>query len=177
AIAAFGICLRLFGLIIMPLIGLSMGAGTITGQNLGNDNIQRAEKTAIAAATFGFLIMIIISTISLIFPEAIMLIFVSDPQVVEIGKQLIRITIPTFSLFAISHGLGAVFSGSGKNTPLLISGIVSKWIFQLPFMLVCVLLLKLDIVYVWISFIIAGVAELFIVIYFYKKGDWKYNRV
>ncbi len=177
AMAAFGIGMRLFGLIIMPLVGLNMGAGTIVGQNLGSDNIKRAEKTSVAAAGFGFIIMIVISAITIIFPEQIIMIFSKESQVVEIGKQLIQITIPGFSLLAITFGLGAVFSGAGKNTPLLVSGIVSKWLFQLPFLVVCVFILKLDIIYVWISFVLVNFVELGVILFYYIKGDWKYNRV
>ncbi len=177
AMAAFGIGMRIFGLIIMPLVGLKMGASTIAGQNLGCDNIKRAGKTAVTAAGFGFLIMIVVSVITIIFPEQIIMIFNKEPQVVEIGRQLLQITIPGFSLLAITFGLSSVFSGAGKNSPILVSGIVSKWLFQLPFMLICVFILKLDIIYVWISFVLVNFVEFIVIVFYYIKGDWKYNRV
>ena len=49
SIAAMGIGNRLFGLAFMPLLGLLFGGSTITGQNLGAENIIRAEKTAYSA--------------------------------------------------------------------------------------------------------------------------------
>lgn len=64
AIAAAGIGMRILGLLFMPLIGLMMGGGTIVGQNIGNNQIDRAEKTAFAAAKLGLLFSLFASSIA-----------------------------------------------------------------------------------------------------------------
>ncbi|WP_432665633.1 MATE family efflux transporter [Wukongibacter baidiensis] len=177
AVAAMGIGNRLMGLIFMPLLGFSMGGSTIVGQNLGAQDVERADKTAKIAAKICVGIVSICSIFALAFPAQIMKIFVDDRNVIDIGIPMIRIIMPGMIALGVLFGLGTVFSGSGYNLPFLVSSLISRWIVQVPLLLLVVYALKLPIEMIWISFVISEIAEMVIVVIFYVKGKWKNVRV
>lgn len=176
-VAAFGIGNRLSGFMFMPLLGLSMGCSTIVGQCLGSENIDRATATAKSASLLGSLLMATVSIIAMFFPTEIMSIFINDNAVIEVGIPLIRIILPASIFAGIMMGFGSVFSGSGYNKPYLISSFVGRWLVQIPIMYVAVNILSLNVNWVWLAFVLAEATEMFVILFFYKKGDWKIIRV
>ncbi|KAB3530518.1 MATE family efflux transporter [Alkaliphilus serpentinus] len=177
-VAAMGIGNRLIGFAFMPLLGLSMASSTIVGQSLGYENLKRAKATARTATLFGSSLMMLVSIIVLIFPQHIMGIFISDsPEGIEIGKTMMRIIFPGLILAGVLMGHGSVFSGSGYNAPYLFASVAGRWCVQIPLMYIIVNMLKLQVEWVWVTFLIAEFVEVLVILYFYKQGKWELNRV
>lgn len=176
-LATFGIGMKLFNLVFLPLLGLAMGGSAVAGQNLGANKIERTRRTAIYASFLGIFITGIISSFTLTFPEQIIQLFINQREVIEIGKPMIYIITPSFIAVAISMGLNTVFAGSGYNLPYLISGIISRWFFQVPYSALVVYSWHLPIAYIWIGFLVAEFIELLVIFIFYSKGKWKTTRV
>ncbi|WBW97154.1 MATE family efflux transporter [Oceanirhabdus sp. W0125-5] len=177
AVAAMGIGNRIFGFAFMPLLGLSMGSSTIVGQCLGAENSERAKATAKYAAVYGASLMILVSIIAFIFPERIMGIFINEPEVIKIGIPMMRIITPGLILAGVVMGYGSVFSGSGYNAPYLISSVVGRWIVQIPMMILVVIILKLPIEWVCMTYIAADFGEMMVILTAYKRGKWERKRV
>ena len=177
AVAAMGIGNKLFGFAFMPLVGFAMGSSAIVGQCLGANDINRAKETAKQATLINVSLMVIVSLLALLFPSFIMKIFIDDPSVINVGVSMIRIITPALIGAGVAMGLGSVFSGSGHNTPFLMSSVISRWGIQIPLMFIMVIIFKLPIIFVWMSFVIADIVEMSIVYFFYKKGTWENKRV
>lgn len=176
-VAAMGIGGRLFNFAFMPIFGIVMGSSTIIGQCLGAEDIDRAKDTAKYAALVNFIMMSIVSIVAIIFPRQVMKIFIDDTNVIEVGKSMIQIMIPALALGGAAMGLASVFSGSGHNIPLLLSSLISRWGIQVPLLYIVTRVLKLSVLYVWGSFIVADAIEMLIVFISYKKGTWETKRV
>jgi len=182
AIAALGIGNRLSGLVFMPLFGLMSGGGTIVGQSLGAENIERAERTAHASSLLGGLTITALMTLAFIFPRPILRLFVDSPDAIEAGVAMLRIFGPSFSLVSFAIGLGCVFSGSGYNIPFLVSSLAGRWGAQVPVLALVVYALplagiSLGLPGVWASFLLSDTVETFVIIWFYRRGTWKTVRV
>jgi len=177
ALATFGIGMRLFNVVFLPLLGLAMGGSAVAGQNLGANQINRTHRTALWTAFIGSIITGIIAAVTVIFPEQIIRLFVNNNQVVEIGKNMIYIIAPSFVAIALSMGLNTVFSGSGYNFPYLMSGIASRWLFQIPFSALVVYVFNLPIFFIWIGFLVSEFIELLVILIYYYQGRWKNTRV
>jgi putative MATE family efflux protein len=182
AIAALGIGNRLGGLVFMPLAGLMQGGGTIVGQNLGAENVERAERTSKAASLFGGLSITILMGIGIAFPEPLLRLFVDSPETIAVGIPMIRIMGSSFIVASYAIALGCCFSGSGYNMPFLVSSIAGRWGAQLPFLLISTYLLPLiglpiGIIGVWSSFLLSDLVETTIIFIYYRKGEWKRVRV
>lgn len=177
AVAAMGIGNRLFGFAFMPLLGLTMGSSTIVGQCLGDDKLSRAKATARYASIYGALFMVVISIITFIYPERIMGIFIKEVEVINIGIPMMRIITPGLIMAGVTMGYGSVFSGSGYNRPYLYSSIVGRWVVQIPLMFLVVNVLKLPVIWVWMTFLAADFAEMMVILISYRIGKWEKIRV
>jgi putative MATE family efflux protein len=182
AIAALGIGNRLGGLVFMPLFGLMSGGGTIVGQSLGAENVERAERTARTASLFGGGAVTLLMGLGMIFPRAVLGIFVDAPETIAVGIPMIRIMGSSFIVASFAIALGCAFSGSGYNIPLLVASLAGRWGAQLPFLLLSTYVaplagLSLGIIGVWASFFLSDLVETIVIFGYYRKGEWKKKRV
>ena len=177
ALAALGIGRRLIGFAFMPLLGLLIGGSAIAGQNLGAGNIERAEKTAYTASILGGIIITLILLVMMFIPEMIMAVFTNSGEVINTGIPMIRLVSIGLLATGFMFGLASVFSGSGYNIPFLISSIVSRWLFQLPFLYLAIVIFKTPLFYVWVSFPLADLIELVLIVLYFKRGKWRSVRV
>lgn len=54
---------------------------------------------------------------------------------------------------------------------------ISRWVVQIPIMFYVACIIKGSLTFIWISFILADLVEMFIIIFLYKKGTWESKRV
>lgn len=80
-------------------------------------------------------------------------------------------------LLAILFGYSTVFSGSGYNWPFFISSVAGRWIGAIPFAFITIFILKLDIMWLWMSYVVGDLIEFIVIMYYYKKGDWQKKKV
>jgi putative MATE family efflux protein len=182
AIAALGIGNRLGGLVFMPLFGLMSGGGTIVGQNLGAERVDRAEATARTASLFGGLSITLLMGLGMIFPRPLLSLFVDSAETIAVGIPMIRIMGSSFIVVSFAIALGCAFSGSGYNLPFLVSSLAGRWGAQLPFLLLATYVLPrvgidLGILGVWSSFLLSDAVETALIVAYYRRGDWKRVRV
>jgi len=177
AVAATGIAGRIFGFAFMPLIGLAISSSAMIGQSLGTDDIKRSQKTANISGAFGAFLLLIFTICVIIFGEFLIGIFSDDLQVIKYGAEFL--TYGTIGLVFIAYGFGfsSAFSGAGYNKPVFVSSAISRWVVQIPFLLITVLLLNLPIIWVWLAYLVGDIADFLVKLYYYKKGTWKYKRV
>ncbi|HEY8541212.1 MAG TPA: MATE family efflux transporter, partial [Pseudothermotoga sp.] len=176
-LAVVGVVSRLMGLAFVPLMGFSMGASAIVGQNLGANKVQRAEKTVFLAALYGSLFVLIFVLLANFYPQVIMNLFVHEKDVIKEGVSAVRIGSWSMLIAALSISLMSSFFGAGYTLPAMISSIVGRWFAQLPYVIIVVVFLRLPSTYIWFSFIVAEIAELFYALFVFSKGRWKEYRV
>lgn len=177
ALAAMGIAQRVAHFFFVPLNGLMSGGSTIVGQNLGAQKVERAEQTSKAAAWLGLGSMAVLSLLAVAFPRQIFRLFTTEPAVIEMGRSVIYALLPMLLVAGFALGLATALAGAGYNMPFLISGIVSRWAVQVPFLFVTVQLLHLPFIYAAISFPVSELAGSVVIVIAYLRGRWKTWRV
>ena len=182
AIAALGIGNRLGGLVFMPLFGLMSGGGTIVGQNLGAENVERAERTAKTASILGGMTITVLMGLAIAFPAPVMRLFVDSVDTISVGVPMIRLMASSFIVVSFAIALGCAFSGSGYNIPFLVSSLAGRWGAQIPFLVIAAYALplvgiNLGIIGIWASFLVSDLVEAVVLIAYYRKGQWKKVRV
>lgn len=176
-LATVGVGIKLMNLVFMPVLGIFMGSGTIVGQNLGCEQVDRAKKTAYGTAILAVASISIVAIIGLIAPRAIMRFFTTDAEVIELGVDMIRIILPSMIPLGVGFGLACVFSGSGYNMPMLISCFASRWCAQIPFLWIAYSIFGKNPLIIWFSITIAEIVEMLVNVYYYIQGKWINNRV
>ena len=177
AVAALGIVYRLFVFALMMLVGLHMGAGTVAGQNLGAERLQRARSACRTAALIGLGLMLLLGALAWAWSRPLLGLFTVDPQAIELGVPLLRIFCLALLFLAVTFGLGSAFSAAGFNLPFLVSSLISKLAFQVPFLLLLRLAFRAPLNLVWASFLGTEIVELAVVWRYYRSGRWLKVRV
>jgi len=98
------------------MMGLGMGAGVLTGQNLGADQPERAEKTGWLALGIAEGIMILASGAIWMWAEYIVCIFNTDPSLVALAARFMRIAAAGYPVFSSIAVLQHVLGGAGEIT-------------------------------------------------------------
>jgi len=132
AVAAHGMLQRVEGLIIMPSMAVGMGSGVLVGQNLGARQSERAGKTVWLAFMMLESVIILCSVAVFLWPEAVVRIFSTEPDMVETAGSYLKIAAAGF----VAIGFWTVFmhslNGAGDTTPTMIISVVSIWLVGLP---------------------------------------------
>lgn len=177
AVAATGVAGRLFGFAFMPLVGLSMGGSTIVGQSLGVNEIERARKTAQLSGILGAFFLFFFVAVAFLVGPHVMGLFSDDPEIIALGTTFLRIGSVGLIFLAYGFGLSTVFSGSGFNLPFMYASVVARWAVQIPVLVITITWLKMDIVWVWWSYFLSDFSEFVVMLFYYKKGTWRFKRV
>lgn len=177
AIALAGIGAKISQFAFMPIFGFGMGGSAVVGHSLGRENLPEAKTAAKLASLMTGAVVTLFALFVCIFPKSVMSFFFSEPETLKASITMIRLLAISLIPLSFAMGLTVAFSGSGDNTPKLVSSVAARWLVQIPFLYAVVKILQLPLDFVWVSHIVSEIVELFVVVYFYKKGKWKNKRV
>ncbi len=171
--AGYQTALRLLMFFMLPAWGLSNAASTLVGQNLGAQQLERAELSVIKTAKYNVIFMVFITVLSLAGADLFVSFFTNDPQIQEVAVQAIRI----MSLGYIFYGVGMVlinaFNGAGDTwTPTWVN-LGGFWLFQIPLAYVLAKYFGLGPLGVFIAIPISETAITLAGIILFKRGKWK----
>ncbi|CCH49167.1 MATE family efflux transporter [Pseudodesulfovibrio piezophilus] len=97
ATAAYGIATRIDQIVLLPTIGLNIASLTITAQNYGAGHLDRIRATYRANLKYGAMLLLPLSVPILVFAKPLVSLFTSDPAVINIGAEYLR--IDAFTLY------------------------------------------------------------------------------
>ncbi len=199
-ITIFSIGNRLIGFFMMPAMGISNALSAIIGQNLGAQKIDRAVKSVGVSLRAVSSIMFVGCLIVFFFGGELIRFFINDPEIIENGYRMCRITSFAAFIFALSFVFIGVFNGSGHTKFSMIFNISRLWIFRIPLVFILsgrlmglvlfqnglwqkiLLLLSRPLTEypydaLWWSMLISNIIAGFGAFLIYKKGKWKKARI
>ena len=177
AVAGATIALRMLMFTTMPAWGMSNAAATLVGQNLGAGQPDRAEAAVWHIGWYNMAYMVAVAVLFFLFHEPIIGLFTSDPEVIAVGSEWLRII--SYSFFVYGWWMVSVqaFNGAGDTaTPTWIN-FVFFWLIQIP--LAWWLALRLDwgsSGVFWAVFISETGVGLF-TLWLFTRGKWKLAQV
>ena len=174
-VAAYTICMRLRILVMNPGFGIANSVAPLVGQNLGANQIERAEKSASVANILGAAIMAVIGAVFLIFPQTFIRIFSPDANVIEIGAVYLRFLSPTFGFIAFSLVLGKALNGAGDTLSPMMITLVSQLVIGLGLVIVLSYFIGLN--GVWLGIAVSNIVQGVAMWAWYHTGRWKRIKV
>jgi len=173
AVAAHTVILRIEMVLFMPAWGLGMAAGVLVGQNLGARLPQRAARSGWLATGLAETVTLVLSAVLFLWPEAVLGVFSSDPELVAVASVYLRIAVVGFVFLAVIAVIMQSLSGAGDTVPLMVVGIVMGWLVQLPLAFLLSRMTEMGEFGVrWAMVIGLGVGSIAYLLYF-RAGRWK----
>ncbi len=128
-IAAYTVGSRIGSFTGMVAMVFGMSVATFTAQNMGAGKTDRVKKGLMATMVMGVSVTLVLSLLTIIFPEFLIQLFIRDENVVAAGTNYLIICGLFNVFFAIMCIVNGLISGSGDTfTPMLISLLVLYFI-------------------------------------------------
>lgn len=177
ASAGYQIAIRNVVFFILPAWGLSNAAATLVGQNLGANQIERAEKSVMLTAKYNAIFMSFVMLLFVFFAEPIIRFFTTDLAVIGYGARALQIIGTGYIFYGIAMVMTQALNGAGDTKTPTIINFVCFWLFQIP--LAYFLAKGIDLKSTG-AFIAIPAAETLIAVlgyYYFKRGRWKQIKV
>jgi len=175
AVAAYGIGMRIRMATMMPGFGFSQASAVLVGQNLGAKKPKRATRSAWLTVGLYEILIVFLSTLIFVLAPFIVKTFNTNPEVVRIATQYLRIFSLTLVFLALSIVIGRSFNGAGDTvSPMVITGICLL-LFRIP---LAILLAKImSTTGIWLALGISDVVQGITMSGWFLRGKWKDKKV
>lgn len=177
AVAGATIALRVLMFTTMPAWGMSNAAATLVGQNLGAGQPDRAEAAVWHIGWYNMAYMVAVAVLFFLFHERIVWLFTTDPKVIAVGGEWLRIV--SYSFFVYGWWMVSVqaFNGAGDTaTPTWIN-LVFFWMLQIPLAWWLALHLEWGASGVFWAVFFSETAVGLFTLWLFSRGKWKLAQV
>ncbi|AJG39965.1 MULTISPECIES: MATE family efflux transporter [Thermotoga] len=173
AYAGHRIGINVESLSFMPAFGISVAITTLAGRYNGMGNRDHVLGVIRQGWILSLLFQVTVGVIIFLFPEPLIRIFTSDPQIVEIAKLPVKI-IGLFQFFlATEFTMNGALRGTGNTLPPMIITFISIWAVRLPVAYVMVKYFDLGLLGAWIGMISDIVFRSTLKLAFFLSGKWE----
>jgi MATE family, multidrug efflux pump len=173
--AAFAVSYtELFSLVTWTSVGLMGAAAAVAGQNLGAGNPDRADAAVHVAARFGFAGAMFVGIFFLFIPRQLLAIFgMNEPNVVEIGVQLLRVLSLSGLFIAVALTYTGGLQGTGDTRSPLYISIISQIVVPLGICFIIKETSTLDPIDIWIAILAGHATRCLLSVLRFKQGRWR----
>ena len=179
AMAAYGIGNKVNGLITLPSNGIGSAVATIVGQNIGANQIDRAEKGYKIARRVS-VIFLFVGGMILSRPflsEAIVGLFSTDEEVIAMAADFLSIMALWCFTNGVYNSTSGLFQGSGHTEVTMAVDATRLWVFRFATLYVCENWLHMGVRSIWYSVVVSNALSSVILYVVYRTGLWKKKRV
>jgi putative MATE family efflux protein len=133
--AGFGVGARVMQAMFLPVIAVAFAVAPVVGQNFGGRRADRVKQAFKSAAGITTGLMVLLTLLAQIAPDALIRAFTNDPSVIVFGSDYLRIISLNFVAMGLVFTSSSVFQGIGNTWPPLISSATRLALFALPAMI------------------------------------------
>ena len=127
AVAGYGAGERFVHVMLLPVLGLNTAIVSIIGQNFGANNYDRIKEAYYTAIKYGVSIMIISGFIVYFIADIIIGVFSNNLDVIESGKQYLKIQTFAFPAYTIFFMCNGFFIGLKKAEYAMASNLIRNF--------------------------------------------------
>ena len=149
-------------------------AAAVAGQNLGAKRPDRAEEAVHVAARMGLGVAASLGLLFLFIPRLILGAFgLDDPEVVEIGTQLLRVLSLSGLFIAVALTYTGGLQGTGDTKSPLYISIVSQIVIPLGICFFIDATGTLDPLDIWLAILAGHMTRCALSVVRFRQGEWR----
>ena len=171
--AAFGIGGRIIHIAMVPAFGLSQANATAVGQNLGAGWEERASQSVRRACLLIGIILLPITVGMFFWGRDISRVFINDPEVIQYGRDLFRITSPSVFAFGFIMVLMGSFQGSGHTVPVMVLNLSRLWLLRIPVTYILAIILGMGPTGLWWAMFFSNTVTAIAAMVWFSRGTWR----
>jgi MATE family multidrug resistance protein len=132
AVAASTALIQLLLVAVLPAMGFGIAAASLVGQSLGQKDPELARRWGWDVMRIAFPVVLCIALPGLLFPDAILGVFLEDPATIDIARWPLRLLAIALPLDAAGLVLMNALLGAGDSTRVLVVATGLQWLVFLP---------------------------------------------
>jgi len=157
--AGFGIGQRIIQAGFMPVVALGFAVAPVAGQNFGARRAERVLETFRRAALMVAAMMALFTVACLFAAEGMIRFFSSDPAVIAVGAEYLRIISWSLAAGGVVFVNGSMFQAMGNTIPPLIASFMRILVVAIPALLLS-RMPGFDLRWIWYLSVAASVLQL-----------------
>jgi Na+-driven multidrug efflux pump len=130
--AGFGIGMRIVQALFMPVVALGFSVAPVAGQNVGARLPHRVKAVFKDASLMAGGWMLLMAVVCNLVPAALIRLFSSDPAVVAVGDEYLRIVSWTFVPSGLIFVCSSMFQAMGNTIPSLVASVARIVVIAIP---------------------------------------------
>ncbi|MDD2210652.1 MAG: MATE family efflux transporter [Candidatus Cloacimonetes bacterium] len=131
-VASLGVASRVFTIPIFVFIGISIGIQALVGYTYGAKNYKRMKETIRTSVLISLSISALMTLLFALFPRELIMIFIKDQDIVNIGTLVLEAYVFAIPIAAISMIMMTSLQAMGKAFPALIVSLSRQGIMYIP---------------------------------------------
>ena len=173
----YAIASKLIQLTNIFSMSIRQASGAIVGQNVGAGQLNRVTSTVRCSLLLMTGTAIVLSVVSLLFPEAIFSCFTRDPEVIAYAIPFMRITCLLYFCSAVLGSYDSVVTGTGNSMLGFVGGLLDGVVFRLGLSFLFGWGLNMGVAGFFMGDVLARLAPIIIDMIYYHSGAWKRYRL
>lgn len=162
---------------ILPALAMSSAVSSMAGQNIGAGEYKRAKKTMMTGIGIAFAISLVVFAIVEAFPQPIILLFDTNPEVIATGTEYLRYIALDYIFVPFVFCMNGLAIGAGYTNFALFNACFSSILVRVPFAYLLVELTELGFNGIGLSTGLASIASIIVGIIFVCSGKWKKPKI
>ena len=130
--AGFGVGQRIVQAGFMPIVALGFAVAPVAGQNFGARKPERVRETFKRAVLMASAMTAFVTVACLFADEALIRVFSSDPAVIAVGAEYLRLIAWGTVASGIIYVNGSMFQAMGNTVPPLIASVTRILVVAIP---------------------------------------------
>jgi len=168
---------QLFSFITWTSVGIMGATAAVAGQNLGAGQPDRTVHAVRTAAGFGLILAAAIGATFLLFPGALLGIFMDDPVAVELGVELLRYLAVSGLFITVALAYTGGLQGTGDTKSPMYISFVSQLVIPLGMCFAIQTFSTLDPADIWLAIVLGHLSRAVMSVGVFKRERWRDIRV
>ncbi|HKD67086.1 MAG TPA: MATE family efflux transporter [Candidatus Binataceae bacterium] len=178
SVAAYGIGVRVMSCALVPAIGLSVATSALVGQNIGANQLARAERTNTVSCLLAFVTLSLAGLLAFWGAPSIGRFFIPQGgDVIGTSSVFIRAIALTFGFIGLQQVLTGSLRGAGDTVAPMVLAMISLWVLRFPLAYVLSTRTTLHVRGIWYAFPVTTVLSAVMAAYWFMWGGWREKRL
>ena len=162
---------------ILPALAMSSAVSSMSGQNIGAGEIERAKKTMFTGMGIAFAMSVFVFALVQIFPQTIISLFDTNTEVIAVGTEYLRYIALDYIFVPFVFCMNGLAIGAGYTNFALFNACFSSILIRVPFAYLIVNLTNLGFNGIGLATGLASAASIIVGAIFVASGKWKNPKI
>lgn len=162
---------------ILPALAMSSAVSSMAGQNIGAGEIDRAKKTMLTGMGIAFAMSAFVFALVQLFPQTIISLFDTNPEVISIGKDYMRFIALDYIFVPFVFCMNGLAIGAGYTNFALFNACFSSILVRVPMAYLIVNLTNLGFNGIGLAMGLASAASVIVGAIFVASEKWKNPKI